>query len=96
MANLWTELPARDVYCTVADGKGCKNPQESVVAATLEKANTYVFAEPSVWDREVGGSNPLAPTKTSNPTIIKRDKADDSVFAVSVRRDQILIKILRL
>ena len=33
-----------------------------MVAATLEKANTYVFAEPLVWDREVGGSNPLAPT----------------------------------
>jgi hypothetical protein len=33
-----------------------------MVAATLEKAKTYVFAEPLVWDREVGGSNPLAPT----------------------------------
>jgi hypothetical protein len=32
------------------------------VAATLEKAKTYVFAEPSVRDREVGSSNPLAPT----------------------------------
>ncbi len=37
-----------------------------MVAATLEKANTYVFAEPLVWDREVGGSNPLAPTKIIN------------------------------
>jgi hypothetical protein len=32
------------------------------VTATLEKAKTYVLAEPLVWDREVGGSNPLAPT----------------------------------
>ena len=41
----------------------CKNPSKSVVAATFEKAKTYVFAEPLVRDREVGGSNPLAPTK---------------------------------
>jgi len=32
------------------------------VAATLEKAKTYVFTEPVIRDREVGGSNPLAPT----------------------------------
>jgi len=32
------------------------------VAATFEKANTYVFAAPIIRDREVGGSNPLAPT----------------------------------
>jgi hypothetical protein len=37
------------------------------VAATLEKANTYVFAEPLVRDREVGGSNPLAPTNNLTP-----------------------------
>jgi hypothetical protein len=34
----------------------------SLVAATFEKANTYVFAAPIIRDREVGGSNPLAPT----------------------------------
>jgi len=33
------------------------------VAATFEKANTYVFAALIIRDREVGGSNPLAPTK---------------------------------
>jgi hypothetical protein len=32
------------------------------VAATFEKANTYVFAALIIRDREVGGSNPLAPT----------------------------------
>ena len=32
----------------------------------LKRQNTYVFAEPLVWDREVGGSNPLAPTKHFN------------------------------
>jgi hypothetical protein len=62
VGNLCPELPAFDVYWTVADGTECKNPKKSVVAATFEKANTYVFAEPLVRDREVGGSNPLAPT----------------------------------
>ena len=66
VANLWPEFPARDVYRTVADGTECKNPSKSVVAATFEKAKTYVFAEPLVWDREVGGSNPLAPTNHIN------------------------------
>ena len=32
------------------------------MAATFEKANTYVFAAPIIRDREVGGSNLLAPT----------------------------------
>ena len=32
------------------------------MAATFEKANTYVFAAPIIRDREVEGSNPLAPT----------------------------------
>ena len=34
------------------------------MAATFEKANTYVFAATIIRDREVGGSNPLAPTTT--------------------------------
>ena len=67
VANLRPELPAHEVYWTVGDGTECKNPKKSVVAATLEKARTYVFAGPLVWDREVGGSNPLAPTKNLNP-----------------------------
>ena len=32
------------------------------MAATFEKANTYVYAALIIRDREVGGSNPLAPT----------------------------------
>ena len=43
-------------------GRNVKTPSKSVVAATFEKAKTYVFAGPLVRDREVGGSNPLAPT----------------------------------
>ena len=48
-------------------GKECKNPSEPLVAATLEKAKTYVLAETVIRDREVGGSNPLAPTSFLNP-----------------------------
>jgi hypothetical protein len=54
------------VYWTVAAGKESKNPSKSVVAPTFEKAKTYIFDEPLVWDREVGGSNPLAPTININ------------------------------
>ncbi len=46
----------------VSNGNECKNASNSLVAATFEKANTYVFAAPIIRDREVGGSNPLAPT----------------------------------
>ena len=49
----------------VRNGKEPENPLNLLVAATFEKAITYVFAGPSVWDREVGGSNPLAPTNNS-------------------------------
>ena len=41
------------------DGKTLEIP---LVAATFEKANTCVFAALIIRDREVGGSNPLAPT----------------------------------
>jgi len=39
------------------NGNECKNPRNSLVAATFEKANTYVFAAPIIRDREVGGSS---------------------------------------
>ena len=39
-----------------------QNAKKFLVAATLEKGNTYVFTGSLVRDREVGGSNPLAPT----------------------------------
>ena len=42
--------------------KGCENLNKPLVAATFSKAKTYVFARLKIPDREVGGSNPLAPT----------------------------------
>jgi len=50
----------------VRDGKKCKNHRNSLVAATFDNANRYVFAAPLIRDREVGGSNPLAPTIISS------------------------------
>jgi len=34
--------------------------------------NTYVFAAPIIRDREVGGSNPLAPTNNSQAIQLER------------------------
>ena len=62
VANLWTEFTAFDWYAMGANGKECENPGSLLVAATFERAKTYVFAETQVRGREVGGSNPLART----------------------------------
>ena len=44
VANLWTEFTALDCYAMVTDVKRCKNLRKCLVAATFEKAKTYVFA----------------------------------------------------
>ena len=56
VAKLWTESAAQDGYAMATNRKECKNLSKSLVAATLEKAKTYDFAEPKIRDREVGGS----------------------------------------
>jgi len=38
----------------VRNGKECKNPRFSSVAATVEKASTYVFAERLIRNEETG------------------------------------------
>jgi hypothetical protein len=63
VANLWTEFAALHGYAMSTNVKECENHNRSLVAATFEKAITYVFAATAIRDREVGGSNPLAPTK---------------------------------
>src|SRR6187549_178512 len=57
------------------NGSGCQNVRNSLVAATFEKENTYVFAAPIIRDREVGGSNPLAPTNNSHSINYIRSRA---------------------
>jgi hypothetical protein len=44
VANLWTEFTAFDCYAMGTNVKKCKNLRKFLVAATFEKANTYVFA----------------------------------------------------
>jgi len=55
VANLWTELAAHRVYAMATNGKECKIPNRFLVAATFEKAKTYVFAATAIRDCEVGG-----------------------------------------
>jgi hypothetical protein len=66
VSKLWPEYPTLGVEETVKNVKICKKVRNSVVAATPEKSKTYVFDGIKVRDREVGGSNPLAPTKLNS------------------------------
>src|SRR5688572_20637616 len=50
----------------VTNGKECKNPSFSSVAATVEKPSTYVFAERLIRNAEVRGSTPLCSTNRIN------------------------------
>ena len=45
VANTWTKITARHGYAMVRNGKKPENPYYLSVAATFEKAITYVFAE---------------------------------------------------
>jgi len=50
-------------YAKLSQPRG--SPQKRVTNLWMEfsaQAKRYLFAEPVIWDREVGGSNPLAPT----------------------------------
>jgi hypothetical protein len=48
MANTWTKITARYGYPMVRNGKEPENPLNLLVAATFEKAITYVFAESAI------------------------------------------------
>ncbi|HET6892187.1 MAG TPA: hypothetical protein VFH31_13875 [Pyrinomonadaceae bacterium] len=58
MANLWTELTASGVYAMVRNGKERENHSFSLVAATFEKAITYVFAGRLIRNAEASGFDP--------------------------------------
>jgi hypothetical protein len=62
VANTWTKITARDVYATVTKRKELENPQNLLVAATLEKANTYVFAGCPIRNAEARSSTLLCST----------------------------------
>ena len=61
MANTWTKLTARYVYAMVRNGKEPENLDFSSVAATLEKASTYVFAERLIRNAQTRRLSPLPP-----------------------------------
>jgi len=50
----------------VRNGKGCENHDFSSVAATFEKAITYVFAGSPFRNAEVRGSIPLCSTNNTH------------------------------
>jgi len=62
VSKLWPDDVTLYVQETVRNGKICKTSRNQVVAATQEKSKTCIFDGVKVRDREVGGSNPLAPT----------------------------------
>ena len=66
LANTWPKITAHDVYAMVRKWMKCKNPGFSLLAATVEKANTYVFAGRLIRNAEVRGSTPLCSTNRIN------------------------------
>jgi hypothetical protein len=56
VANTWTKITARYRYAMVRNGKEPENLDFSSVAATFEKAITYVFAKSPFRNAEVEGS----------------------------------------
>jgi hypothetical protein len=69
VANTWTKITASGVYAMVTNGKERENLDFSSVAATLEKAITYVFAGSPIRNAEARSSTLLC--STSNPAVFK-------------------------
>jgi hypothetical protein len=65
VAKTWPKITARDLYAIVRNGKEPENPLNLLVAATLEKAITYVFAESLIRNAEARSSTLLC--STNNP-----------------------------
>ena len=62
MANTWPKITARYGYAMVTKGKERENPWNLLVAATFEKAITYVFAERIIRNAEARSSTLLCST----------------------------------
>ena len=69
VANTWTNITARNGHAMFRNGKELENRLNLLVAATLEKAITYVFAGSPIRNAEVRGSIPLC--STNKPTHVK-------------------------
>src|ERR1044072_4943062 len=66
LANTWPKITERDPHAMVRNGTERKNSRFYAVAATVEKASTYVFAERLIRIAEVRGSTPLCSTNRIN------------------------------
>jgi hypothetical protein len=53
VANLWTEFSAQNDDALATNVKEPQNPNKLVVAATFERANTYVFASRLIMNPKV-------------------------------------------
>jgi hypothetical protein len=71
VANTWTKITASYVYAMGTNGEEPENPSNLSVAATLEKANTYVFAERPFRNAEAVGSTLLCSTNTPDSTYLR-------------------------
>ncbi|SRR5258705_7674282 len=67
VANTWPKITAREGYAMVRNGKEPKNPYFSLVAATFEKAITYVFAGSVIRNSEARSSTLLCSTNKFLP-----------------------------
>ncbi len=63
VANTWPKKIGLNVHAMVRNGKKPENPKNLSVAATLEKANTYVFAESPFRNAKARSSTLLCSTK---------------------------------
>ena len=80
VANTWPKITARGVYGMVRNGKEQENLDFSFVAATLEKAITYVFAESPFRNAEARGSIPLCSTNNFRIFLPLEQQAESSPF----------------
>ena len=73
-------------------GKNVKTPIFLRVAATVEKASTYVFAERLIRNAEVEGSNPFCSTKLICLTYLARRVPPISLLSVTSTQDPQVIE----
>ena len=67
LANTWPKITTRDAYGMVRNGKERENLDFSSVAATFEKAITYVFAESPFRNAEARSSTLLCSPNNLSP-----------------------------
>jgi hypothetical protein len=72
LANIWPKITGHDVYAMGRNGKEPENLDFSSVAATVEKAITYVFAERLIRNAEVWRFGSRSSNRNSSPKMRER------------------------